>query len=141
MGVLPERILVQGFNSEVVPVMDNMKIGEKFFALSVLPREALAKELSNKDCNKTGGLFKPGFLFLMGFYKPSVICKKLSLSGGLLVEVNMAVLPERFFAKGFNYEVVPVKDNAKSAPLILRSVKFKSESLGGAKEVKRLQFC
>ena len=53
----------------------------------------------------------------------------------------MAVLPERFFAKGFNSEFVPVKDNAKSAPLILRSVKFKSESLGGAKEVKRLQFC
>ena len=68
MGVLPERILVKGFNSEVVFVMDNMKIGEKFFALSVLPREALAKGLSNKDCNKTGGLFKPGFLILMGFY-------------------------------------------------------------------------
>ena len=52
----------------------------------------------------------------MGFYKPSVICKKLPLPGGMLVEVNMAVLPERILAKGFNSEVVPVKDNAKSAP-------------------------
>ena len=53
-GVLPNGV-VKGF----VP----SKIGDKFFTPDGLPREALAKELSNKDCNKTGGLFKPGFLF------------------------------------------------------------------------------
>merc|ERR1712074_39427 len=115
----------QGVNSEVAPVKDNIKIGVKFLHLMCCPERLWPKGPSNKVCNKTGGLF-------------SVICKKLSLSGGLLVEVNMAVLPERFFAKGFNSEVVPVKDNAKSALLILSSVKFKSESLVGAKEVKRL---
>ena len=61
MAVLPEKILAQGINSEVVPVKDNIKFGDKFFAPNVLPREALANESSNKDCIKTGGLFKPGF--------------------------------------------------------------------------------
>ena len=39
----------------------------------------------------------------------------------------MAVLPEKILAQGINSEVVPVK--------------IKSESLGGAKGAKRLQFC
>ena len=50
-------------------------------------------------------------------------------------EVDLAVLPEKILAQGINSEVVPVKDNTKSASLFLRSVKIKSESLGGAKEV------
>ena len=111
-----------------------------FFAPDVLPREALAKEPSNKDFKKTGGLFKPGFLF-DGVYKPSVICKKLPLPGGMPIEVDMAVLPEKILAQGINSEVVSIKDNTKSAPLFLRSVEIKSENLGGAKRAKRLEFC
>ena len=89
LAVLPEKILAQGVNSEVAPVKDNIKIGVKFLHLMCCPERLWPKGPGNKVCNKTGGLF-------------SVICKKLFLSGGLLVEVNMAVLPERFFAKGFN---------------------------------------
>merc|ERR1712237_311569 len=79
--------------------VDMAVLPEKILASDVLPREALAKEHSNKDFKKTGGLFKPGFLF-DGVYKPSVICKKLPLPGGLPIEVVMAVLPEidKFFA-------------------------------------------
>ena len=83
-----------------------------FFAPDVLPREALAKEPSNKDFIKTGGLFKLGFLF-DGVFKSSVICKKLPLPGGVPIEVDMAVLPEKILAQGINSEVVPVKDNMK----------------------------
>ena len=38
-----------------------------FFAPDSMPKEALAKEPSNKDFIKTGGLFKPGFFIFMGF--------------------------------------------------------------------------
>ena len=31
MAVLPDKILAQSFNSEVVSVKDNSKIGDKFF--------------------------------------------------------------------------------------------------------------
>jgi len=38
--------------------------------------------------------FKPGFLFY-GVFKPSIIFKKLLLPGGMPIEVDLAVLPEK----------------------------------------------
>ena len=94
LAVLPEKILAQGVNSEVAPVKDNIKIDVKFLHLMCCPERLWPRGLVTRIVKRQVVFLSQAFYF-DGVFKPSVICKKLPLPGGMPIEVDMAVLPEK----------------------------------------------